>query len=83
MSSALHTIIRKDLIEILENLRPEDEVRIVHLLLSNTSLDTKIKEVQNQSFQSNKGSPQRGNISGFLLTYTWKIVFNVHVTSLT
>ena len=62
MSFALHTTIRKDLIEILENLPPEDEVRIVHLLLNNTSLDTKIKEDENQSFQSNKGSLQRDNI---------------------
>lgn len=56
MSSTLYTIIRKDLIEILENAPPEDDIRIVHLLLNNTTLDMKIKEVEKQSFQSNKRS---------------------------
>ena len=56
MSSTLYTIIRKDLIEILENAPPEDDIRIVHLLLNNTTLDMKIKEVEKKSFQSNKRS---------------------------
>ena len=35
MSSAFDKIIRKDLIEILEKILPEDEVRMVRFLLSN------------------------------------------------
>ena len=58
MSSPFDRIIRKDLIEILQDMLPEDEVRMARLLLNNTSLDIKIKGVETESFQSNKGSSQ-------------------------
>ena len=45
MSSAFDTIIREDLIKVLENILHEDEVRMVRMLLSNTTLDIKISGV--------------------------------------
>ena len=71
MSSTFDTTNRKELIEILANILPEDEVRITCLLLSNTSLDIKIKGVETKCFQSNKGSPKGDSISG--------IVFNIYL----
>ena len=65
MSSAFHTVIRIDLIEILENILPEDEVGMARLLHSNTST----KGGETESFQSNKGSPQGESIS--------RIFFNI------
>ena len=50
MSSAFDTIIGKGLIKILENILPEDEVRMAYLLRINTSLDMNIQGVDTQSF---------------------------------
>lgn len=69
MSSNFDTIIRKDLTEIRQNILPEDEVKMPHLLLSNTSLDVKVERVDIKSLQSNTGSPQGDNIS--------RIFFNI------
>ena len=66
MSSAFDIITRKDLIEIVENQVPEDKVRMTRFLLSNTSLDIKIKGVETESFCSNKGSPQGNSINGIV-----------------
>ena len=67
MSSTFHKIIRKDLTEILENILPKEEVRMARLLLSNTSLDIKIKGVETESLQSKKVSSQGDSISGIFL----------------
>ena len=64
MWSTFDKIIRKDLIEILENIMPEDEVKMARLLLSSIHLDIKIKVIETESFQSHKGSPQGDCISG-------------------
>ena len=71
MSSNFDTIIRKDLTEIRQNILPEDEVKMPHLLLSNTSLDVKVERVDIKSLQSNTGSPQGDNIS--------RIFFNIYL----
>ena len=64
VSSAFDTIIRKDLIEIMENILSEDEARLARLFLSNTSLDIKIKGVETESSHSNRVLPQGDSISG-------------------
>ena len=69
MSSALDTIIRKDVIKILENIIPKDEVRMPHPLLSNTSLDTKVKGAETESLQSNKGLSQGDSLSGIFFKH--------------
>ena len=66
MSSAFDTILREDLIKVLEYILHEDEIRMVRLLLSNTSLDIKISGVETEKFISNIGSPQGDGISGVL-----------------
>ena len=72
MSSAFDTIIRQRLIEILETIIPEDEVRMSRLLLSNTTLKINMKGVNEiEKFTSNKGSPQGDSISG--------IFFNIYL----
>ena len=66
MTSAFDTIRRDDLINILETIIGEDEVRFARLLLSNTTLDVKMNGAKTENFQSNIGSPQGDGISGIL-----------------
>ena len=54
MSSAFDTIRREKLIEILKSFLDEDEVRIIRLLLSNTTLDI-MNNVETEPFTSNIG----------------------------
>ena len=75
MSSAFDTIYRDKLINIVENVLDEDEVRIIRKLLSNTTLEVRIKGAATTKFTSNIGSPQGGSISGpllFILKTRWK-----------
>ena len=71
MSSAFDTIIREELVKILEQILHEDEMRMCRLLLSQTTLDVKINDVETEKFESNIGSPQGDGISG--------IFFNIYL----
>lgn len=64
MSSAFDTIDRTKLVEIVESFLNEDEARIVRRLLSNTTLEVRVKGAETKPFISNVGSPQGGSISG-------------------
>ena len=66
MTAAFDTIKRKELLEILESIINEDELRIIRLLLSNTSLEIKIINATTQPFDTNIGSPQGDGLSGCL-----------------
>ena len=63
MSSAFDTILRKELIEELEVFLDEDEMRMIELLLSNTTVVIK-DEFMCDEFETNIGSPQGDSISG-------------------
>ena len=74
MSSAFDTIIRSELLQILDTFLEEDETRIIRLLLSNTTLQLKVNgDVHIEPFTSNVGSPQGDSISG--------ILFNIYLES--
>ena len=64
MSSAFDTIDREKLVQIVESFLDEDEARIVRRLLSDTTLEVRVKGAKSESFESNIGSPQGGSISG-------------------
>ena len=69
MSNAFDTIRRSTLIETLQSFLEEDEVRMIRILLSNTTLEIKNNSNNNiptQSFTSNTGSPQGDGLSGCL-----------------
>ena len=66
MSVAFDTIKREELLEILSTIIGDDELRMIRLLLSNTTLDVKMNGVETTKFQSNIGSPQGDGISGVL-----------------
>ena len=66
MSSAFDTIKREKLLEILSSFLENDELRIIRLLLSNTTLTIKLNNVKAEPFQSNTGSPQGDALSGTL-----------------
>ena len=68
MSSAFDTIHRDKIIEIGSKIFDEDEVRILRVLLSDTTLEIKIKGAQTTLFKSNIGSPQGDGISGSIFT---------------
>ena len=68
MSSAFDTIQRDKIMEIANEIFNEDEVRILRILLSETTLEIKIKGAQTTPFKSNIGSPQGDALSGCLFT---------------
>ena len=55
MSSAFDTIRREQLIGIVKKFLDEDEVRMIQLLLSNTTLDVRINNAETVPFSSNMG----------------------------
>ena len=57
MSSAFDTIHRDKIIEIANEIFDEDEVRILRVLLSDTTIERKVKGAQTIPFKSNIGSP--------------------------
>ena len=68
MSSAFDTIHRDKLLKIVENILNEDELRILRVLLADTTLEIKIQNAEACPFASNIGSPQGDSISGSLFT---------------
>ena len=66
LSAAFDTIKRDELLNILGTILGDDEVRMIRLLLSNTTLDVKMSDAETQPFKSNVGSPQGDAISGVL-----------------
>ena len=66
MTAAFDTINREKLMNILTGIIGEDEIRMVRLLLSKTTLDVKVNGVETEKFTSNVGSPQGDGISGIL-----------------
>jgi len=66
MSSAFDTIRHDTLFNIVKNFLDEDEVRMIQLLLSNTTLDIRINKAEAEPFISNMGSPQGDALSGVL-----------------
>ena len=64
MSSAFDTIDRNKLIQIIESFLDEDEARFIRRLLSNTTIEVRVKGAKTEAFESNIGSPQGGSISG-------------------
>jgi hypothetical protein len=66
MTSAFDTIRRSKLIDILTTFLEEEEIRMIRILLSNTTLEMKMKNTMTKSFKSNIGSPQGDGLSGLL-----------------
>ncbi|MEE8289617.1 MAG: reverse transcriptase domain-containing protein [Nitrosomonadaceae bacterium] len=69
MSAAFDTIDRHQLLQILETFADNDEMRMTHFLLNNTTLQVKMKGATTaKTFTSNVGSPQGDGLSGPLFT---------------
>ena len=69
MFSAFETIKRIKLIEILEPFLQEDEIRIIRVILSNTTLDIKSSSNISNPFNISISSPQTDNLSeSFFIT---------------
>ena len=72
MSAAFDTINRQKLISILEAFIIDDELRMIRVLLSDTSLEIKTNGAIPEPFESNVGSPQGDAISGPLFNVYFK-----------
>ena len=68
LSAAFDTINRKKLIEILSTIIPESELKIIELLLTNTTLAIRYKKNTCKSFTTNIGCPQGDALSPVLFT---------------
>ena len=67
MSAAFDTINRTQLLDILENIIEEDELRIVRSLLSNTKINMKVNgATEHYSFLANTCTPQGDGLSPVL-----------------
>ena len=64
MSSAFDTIDRGKLLTILEGIIDEDEQRMSRVLLTDTTINVRVKGAETTPFVSNLGSPQGDGISG-------------------
>ena len=64
MSSAFDTINRKKLLEIAERILDEDGQRMLRILLSDTTVEIRIKGAETKPFTTNIGSPQGDSYSG-------------------
>ena len=64
MSSAFDTMERNKLLEVVAQFMCEDNQRILRVLLSETSVEIKIKGAESQAFKSNIGGPQGDSYSG-------------------
>ena len=64
MSSAFDTIHRDELLNISEQFLDEDGLRILRLLLSNTSIELRIKGAKTEPIATNIGGPQGDSYSG-------------------
>ena len=68
MSSAFDTIHRYKVLEIAEKILDEDGLRILRILLSNTSIEIKVKGAKTKPIETNIGGPQGDSYSGPLFT---------------
>jgi len=66
LSSAFDTIDRLKLINVLETVIERDELQIIKVLLRDTTLTIKMKDVIATPFDTNIGSPQGDSLSGDL-----------------
>ena len=67
MSAAFDTIDRETLLNILQTIIEEDELRLVQFLLSNTCLNIRIGGTKKEKkFTSNIGTPQGDSLSPIL-----------------
>ena len=68
MSSAFDTIDRKSLLKELSTFLDDDEMRMCQLLLANNDVSLRFDNHPEESFTTNKGSPQGDAISGTFFT---------------
>ena len=81
-SAQFETINRTQLLDILENIMEEDELRIVRFLLSNTKINMKVNGATvHHSFLANTGTPQGDGISPVLfIIYLENAIRDVRTT---
>ena len=68
MSSAFDTIDRRSLLQEMATFLDDDEMRMCQLLLANNDVTLRFDNHSEESFTTNKGSPQGDAISGTFFT---------------
>ena len=64
--NVLDTIKTESLLQVLVSYLEEDELRMIRILLSNTTLELKMKDKETNSFESKIESPRGYGLSGLL-----------------
>ena len=82
LSKAIDCINRSTLLDLLKSLLPESEYRIVHYLLSNTFLSTRIEGQYGTKFQTTIGTPQGVALSPILFTLYLELALRNHQASI-
>ena len=82
MTVAFDTIDRNQLLNIIETIVNEDELKIIRFLLSNTKINTRINGVtKTNTFISNVGTPQGDSLSPVLfIVYLEHALKEVRIT---
>ena len=66
MSRAIDTINRLKLVQVMDTIVDADERRMIRLLLANTTLSIRIKDVTGTPFTTTTGTPQSDSLSPVL-----------------
>ena len=67
-------LIRRDLLmSVCESFLDEDELRMIRLLLANTSLSTRVSRTLSKSFDTTIGTPYGDSLSPILFSIIWKV----------
>ncbi|KUF92771.1 Very-long-chain enoyl-CoA reductase [Phytophthora nicotianae] len=80
LSRAFDTIDRAKLLEVLRTFLPDDEIRLIQLLLSNTTLSLRVGKNSLSPFHSNTGTPQGESLSPVLFVIYLEAAFRDLVT---
>ena len=72
-SKAFDTIRRDLLMSVCESFLDEDELRMIRLLLANTSLSTRVSRTLSKSFDTTIGTPYGDSLSPILFSIIWKV----------
>ena len=73
MSAAFDTVDRNRLLEIAEGVLDEDGLRMLRVLLSDTTIEVRVKGAESKPFKSNVGSPQGDSYSGPQFTMYFEV----------
>jgi hypothetical protein len=78
LAKAFNNISRLRAIKVMRMFLNEDDMRMVHIVLTSTTLRVKFKDAYGQYFRGNTGTPEGGSLSPIIFTiYVQAIIFEL------